>query len=201
MYAILNATVGYATTDTIEALQQTYRYGFHHPMRDVRKQFRESLAIALRAQAERAESAMIAAALLYRPCHMLFTGKFTSQPWNSDSLIESGTYDWLTEKFDCAVAETIRLQSHVRRYLASVVGHYYGQLDDDDHCEISQNGGIMSYQASVAFARGKYFTLSLRLSRWINQANQAQWDSLDQHHCERILAELLPAISQAARLF
>lgn len=200
MYAIMSAPNGIATTALIEELQQAYRYGLHYPLHDVQKQFRESAAIAQRAIAEQAEDALIVASLLYRPCHMLFTCTYTPKSWNSDSLIESGTYDWLSENFDSVVAETIRLQPHARRYLASVVGRFYAQMDEDGRGEISQSGGIMTHDASVAFARGKYFTQSLRLARWINQVSQARLDCMDSGHFERILEDTLPVISRTIKL-
>ncbi len=217
MYAILKASIlnrGTYSSAFVEELQQTYQHGLHYPLQEVQKQFRESLAIAQRAKAEHAEDSMVAAALLYRPCQSLFTGIYSPKSWSSDSLLESGTYDWLSENFDSAVAETIRLQPHARRYLASVVGRsakkrlspqsavsrYYDQLAEDERCQISRDGGIMSHNASVAFARGKYFTQSLRLARWINQVTQAGLDCMDIRHFERILDYMLPIVSRAIRL-
>jgi predicted HD phosphohydrolase len=204
MYAILNSSTSSGKTCNsafVEELQQTYRHGLHYPLQEVQRQFRESAAIAQRAKAERAEDAMIVASLLYRPCHMLFTCAYSPKPWNSDSLLETGTYDWLTENFDNSVAETIRLQPHARRYLASVKRPYYDQLDENDRCEISREGGIMSQNASVAFARGPFFTQSLRLARWINQVALARLDCMDLGHWERILEEMLPAVSRAVKQF
>jgi predicted HD phosphohydrolase len=203
MYAILKAADGNKGTCSsafVEELQQTYQRGLHYPLQEVQKQFRESLAIAQRAKAELAEDSLIAAALLYRPCQSLFTGIYSPKSWSSDSLLETGTYDWLSENFDSVVAETIRLQPHARRYLATVVGRYYDQLTEDERCQISRDGGIMSHNASVAFARGRYFTQSLRLARWINQVTQAGLDCLDIRHFERTLDHMLPIVSRAIRL-
>jgi predicted HD phosphohydrolase len=181
----------------VEELQETYSHGLQHPLCKVQRQFRESLAIAERARAEGAESTMIAAALLYRPCQMLFTGVFQSEAWNSDSLIESGAYDWICENFGGEVADTIRLQPHARRYLAATVGHYYKEMGEQDRNEILQNGGIMTSNACRAFARGRYFTQSLRLARWINQMNQVDVNSMDMRQLDRMVSRILPLLSRS----
>lgn len=200
MHATLSTPViGIATMTLTAELQHSYRLGLLYPLADVRKQFIESLAIAHRAQAELADEALIAASLLYRPCQMLFTGVYTSKPWNSDSLLETGTYDWLVENFDSAVAETIRLQPHVRRYLASVIANYYDQLDEHSRHEILRNGGIMTRNASIAFARTKHFSQSLQLSRWIHQVSKSQLENSGLPDFEHFLSALLPSVARAAR--
>lgn len=207
MFAILNsadANVGKVQSHTInsaliEELQQAFRHGLRYPLHAVQKQFHRAAAIAQRAQAEQAEDEMVAAALLFQPCQILFTNNFSPKPWNSDSLLESGTYDWLSENFDSVVAETIRMQPHTRRYLASVVGGYYRQLDDERRHQLLEDGGLMSHDTRIAFSRGKYFCNSLRLARWIDQVTQARLDCMDPRYFEQIFEDLMPGISRAAK--
>lgn len=150
-------------------LLQFFRAGLSHPELAVRRQFQKSAMLSRRAIAESGDDSMVTAALLFQTCHMLSQREFTSKPWDSDSIIESGTLDWLMEHFGESVAETIRLQPHARRYLASVNSRYCEQLDSQQRQQMSVDGGEMSRCAAVAFAKGRFFSQAMQLARWIHQ--------------------------------
>lgn len=150
-------------------LLQLFRAGLSHPELGVRREFQKSAMLARRAIAEGGDDSMVTAALLFPTCHMLARREFTSKSWDSDSIIESGTLDWLVEHFGESVAETIRLQPHARRYLASVNSRYCQQLDTQQRQQMSVDGGEMSRCAAVAFAKGRFFSQAMQLARWIHQ--------------------------------
>lgn len=166
----VNATLKHAMHPSlIVDLLQFFRAGLSHPELAVRRQFQKSAMLSRCAIVESGDDSMVTAALLFQTCHMLSQREFSSKPWDSDSIIESGTLDWLVEYFGESVAETIRLQPHARRYLASVNSRYSQQLDDQQRQQMSVDGGEMSRCAAVAFANGRFFSQAMQLARWIHQ--------------------------------
>ncbi len=160
-------------------LWQFFLAGLSHHQSCVRQQFQKSVQVARRAAGENANDAMITAALLCFPCHMLASRKFSPTGWNSDRLIESGTFDWLQELFGEEVAEVVRLQPHCRRYLASINREFADNLDQDQQEQLLRDGGEMSLESKFAFARLRYFSPAMQLTRWIYQSSKFPNTQLD----------------------
>lgn len=157
-----------------------FQMGLKHQTSAVRNQFRKSLEAARKACQENASETLVTAALLCFPCHMLASRLFTSIPWNSDSIIESGTLDWLNENFGELVAEVIRLQPHCLRYHASINEEYARDLDPTQVEQFLRDGAEMSVESKLAFARGRHFSPAMQLSRWIHQVNGRETPRIDQ---------------------
>jgi predicted HD phosphohydrolase len=169
MIAIYNATSQATRTYTTEEIIEFFDEGLTHERLDVRQTFRQAIHLGARAASENAETALTVAALLYYPCHMLARSDYLARPWTGDSILESGTYDWLTEHFGQDVAEWIRMQPHARRYLASVVPHYFNRLDMQLQQVVLAEGSFMTPSEKSAFAESRHFVQSLRLLKWIDQ--------------------------------
>lgn len=170
MVLCVSSTMPQLATIAIADLSEFYQDGLEHTNRLIRRQFVDSVEIARQAICEDASEAMVSAALLLRPCHMLANRCYLAESWNSDSLIESGTLDWLVELAGEEVAEVIRLQPHTHRYLVSINPGHYRRLDEHERSQIRRDGGELSLQARRVFARGRYFSQAMQLARWIERA-------------------------------
>lgn len=153
--------------------------GLSHRDIEVQQQFAISVQVAGHAATEDASDSLITAALLCFPCHMLATGQFLIQPWSSDQLIESGTFDWLLEFFGEEVAEVIRLQPHCRRYLASINRGFARNLSLLQKEQLLRDGGEMSLESKFAFAKLRFFSPAMQLSRWIHQCRVHQENRIE----------------------
>lgn len=168
--AVRRASVSYvAPLSPCGDLAQFFQDGMRHDNLSISNQFFFSVQIAERAIGEDASESMIICGLLYYPCQMLATRRYSIEPWNSDSLIESGTYDWLVDLAGEEIAESIRLQPHVRRYLASISPRYSQKMDENQRAQIQRDGGPLSVESRHAFAALKYFSPAMQLARWIDQ--------------------------------
>ncbi len=112
MITVWNATARSAPKDLSERIVEFLYVGLEHDSPDIRRHIREATQIASLAASENAESSMVVASLLYMPCQMLARGEYSAEMWSGDSLLESGTHDWLLEHFGPEIAEVIRLQPH-----------------------------------------------------------------------------------------
>ena len=152
----------------MDCILSFYQAGLEHWDEEIRGQFWRSLELAARALQERASEGLVLTAALYHPCHMLPCRIYHKLCWTSDSLIESGTLDWLTENFGESVAEVIRLQSHVNRYLASINAEFRQALGRDAYQDFCRSGGEMSHWSKLAFSRNRYFSPAMQLARCVH---------------------------------
>jgi predicted HD phosphohydrolase len=179
MITVWNATPRTAQKHLSEKIVEFLYLGLEHENADVRRRIREATHIASRAASDNAESAMVVAALLYVPCQMLSRGEYSSDMWTGDSLLESGTHDWLLENFGPDIAEVIRLQPHAFRYLSSVVPGYFQRLDSEVQKRVYREGGMLSPDEQYAFANSRYFANTMRLSSWIDKRAERWMESHD----------------------
>ncbi len=131
--------------------------------------FVQSRHLAASAVSENSETSLVVAALLFRPCQMLACGTFQAGDWTSDSLIETGTYDWLAKKFGKEIAETIRLQPIARRFLASVVPAYYRELNIAHQKSVMSEGGFMTASERMTFSSTRFHSHAMRIASWIDR--------------------------------
>ncbi len=151
--------------DILEHIQ----VGSNHSCKTVSNVFLESRHLAARALSENADNALIVAALLCKPCQMIASGTFDCAEWNSETLIATGTLDWLEEHFGAEIAETIRLVPHSRRYLSSVVPRYFDRLSLDCQRAVLQDGGCMTAIDRQLFSKSRYQKNAFMLSRWLDE--------------------------------
>ena len=115
MITVWNANSRAEQKNLSERIVEFLYVGLEHENSDVRRRIREATHLASRAASENAESSMVVASLLYIPCQMLARSEYSIEMWSGDSLLESGTHDWLLEHFGADIAEVIRLQPHAFR--------------------------------------------------------------------------------------
>jgi predicted HD phosphohydrolase len=145
------------------------RLGTHHSSKSVSAVFLEARHLAAKALSENADNAMVVAALLCKPCHMIASGNFDCLEWTSESLISTGTLDWLEDHFGVEIAESIRLIPHSRRYLASVLPRYFDRLSRDCQQAVLLDGGCMTAVDRQLFSKARYQKNAFLLSRWLDE--------------------------------
>jgi len=131
--------------------------------------FLKARQLAANAVSENSETSLIVSALLFYPCQALASGSLTAGSWTSDSLLKSGTYDWLDENFGEEVAETIRLQPFAKRFLATVVPKYFSRLDTESQQCVFSEGGFMTSFETTAFSQHRCHFNSMKIARWLDQ--------------------------------
>lgn len=131
--------------------------------------FLKARQLAAHAVSENSETVLVVSALLFYPCQSLASGKMVSGSWTSDSLLKSGTYDWLEEHFGEDVAETIRLQPFAKRFLATVVPSYFSKLDAECQQRVFSEGGLMTSYETTAFSQHRCHFNSMKIARWLDQ--------------------------------
>ncbi len=100
---------------------------------------------------------------------MLACGFFQAGDWTSDSILEKGTHDWLLRNFGGEVAETIRLQPIVKRFLATVVPDYFGLLDTVEQRSILSDGGFMTASERMSFGNLRCQSHAMKIASWIDR--------------------------------
>jgi len=151
-------------TELFELLQA----GDRHWDLSISNIFFQSRQLAASAVSENSETTLIVAALLFRPCQILACNSFQAGDWTSDSLLETGTYDWLMKYFGDEIAETIRLQPIAKRFLATVVPDYFGSLNTAQQRCIFSEGGFMTSSERTNFGNSRRHHHAMRIASWID---------------------------------
>ena len=118
---------------------------------------------------ENSETMLVVSALLFRPCQILASGSVQAGDWTSDSLLETGTYDWLARHFGHEVAETIRLQPLAMRFLATVVPKYFSLLNTDEQRIVLSDGGFMTANERMSFGKNRCHSNAMKIASWIDR--------------------------------
>lgn len=153
-----------AASEVFELLQA----GDKHWDISVSNIFFQSRQLAARAVSENSETSLVVAALLFRPCQILACGSFQAGDWTSDSLHETGTYDWLVKYFGEEVAEVVRLQPAAKRFLATVIPKYFSHLNTCSQRNIYSEGGFMTMSERTAFGKNRFHQNAMKLVSWID---------------------------------
>ncbi len=154
-----------AATEIFELLQS----GDKHWDISVSNIFFQARQLAARAVSENSESSLVVSALLYRPCQMLACGSFQAGDWTSDSLHETGTYDWLVKYFGDEVAEVIRLQPAAKRFLATVIPKYFSRLNFGSQRSIYSEGGFMTMVERMSFGKNRFHQNAMKIAGWADR--------------------------------
>jgi predicted HD phosphohydrolase len=131
--------------------------------------FFEARRLASLAVSENSDANLIVAALLVRPCQMLACGSLQAGDWTSNSLLETGTYDWLVKNFGDEVSELIRMQPAAKRFLATVIPDYFRSLKLDEQKNFFHEGGYMTSAEKTHFSNLRRHNRVMRIANWIDQ--------------------------------
>ena len=131
--------------------------------------FFQARQLAASAVSENSETSLVVSALLFRPCQMLASGSFQAGDWTSDSLLETGTYDWLIKYFGGEIAETIRLQPLAKRFLATVVPQYFSHLNTEEQKSVLSGGGFMTASERMSFGNLRCHNHAMKIASWVDR--------------------------------
>jgi phosphonate degradation associated HDIG domain protein len=121
-----------------------------------------SLQTAALALAERADDALVVAALLHD------IGHFIEQP---DDAFGYHKHDrsggaWLASRFPPVVSEPVRDHVAAKKYLCAVEPDYFARLSLASKHSLEKQGGPMSAPEAAAFTRQDFAERAVRLRRW-----------------------------------
>jgi gamma-butyrobetaine dioxygenase len=123
-------------------------YGEDVPVRD------HMLQCAALAQADGADDALVAAALLH------------DIGWTLGGVHETSGAAWLRPLLGPAVTRPIELHVMAKRYLVSTSPAYYDRLSDASRATLEQQGGFLDQDACLAFESDPAFRSAIRLREW-----------------------------------
>ena len=153
------------TTELFELLHA----GNKHWDTSISNLFFQARRLAASAVSENSETSLIVAALLFPPCQILASGTLQAGDWTSDSIHETGTYEWLVINFGKEVAETIRLQPFAQRFLATVIPKYFSILNTNTQRRVFSDGGFMSATERMTFGNNRCHHHAMKIAGWMDR--------------------------------
>lgn len=154
---------------TVSEVFELLQAGDKHWDLTVSNLFFHARQLAANAVSENSETLLIVSALLFRPCQILASGTVQAGDWTSDSLLETGTYDWLVRNFGDEIAETIRLQPVAKRFLATVIPKYFGLLNTAEQRVLLSDGGFMTSSERMSFGKNRCHNNAMKIASWIDR--------------------------------
>ncbi|MEY9939791.1 phosphonate degradation HD-domain oxygenase [Streptacidiphilus sp. MAP5-3] len=156
------------------------------------------LQAAALAEAEGAQPALVAAALLHDVGH--FRGAIHGRELmagTADNRHSHQGADWLAPWFGPAVTEPVRLHVAAKRYLCAVEPAYFDRLSEASVHTLSLQGGPMDPDEAAAFAQLPHAEAAVRLRRWDDDAKDPDAVTPPFAHFRDLLVELASAPAQA----
>jgi [1-hydroxy-2-(trimethylamino)ethyl]phosphonate dioxygenase len=129
-------------------------------------QYEHALQCAMRAEAERAPPALIAAALLHDIGHLTNADDRAATERGEDAQHERIGAALLAMWFGEAVAAPVRLHVSAKRYLTAVEPGYALTLSPDSVRSLALQGGPFTSREAQAFAALPQAADAVRLRRW-----------------------------------
>ena len=135
--------------------------------REAVSQTEHALQCAALAEAEEADNALIAAALLHDIGHLLAKH---GDDADTNDMHESIGWGFLKDNFGPEVSEPVRLHVEAKRYLCAVDSDYFGILSPASVRSLELQGGRHSPAEALAFERTKFHDDAVNLRRWDDRA-------------------------------
>jgi phosphonate degradation associated HDIG domain protein len=156
------------TNDTIETLVALYTdKGVAQYGREAVSQTEHALQCAALAEAEDADDALIAAALLHDVGHLL--AKHGDDAGIND-LHERIGWGFLKANFGPEVSEPVRLHVEAKRYLCAVDSGYFGILSPASVHSLELQGGRYTPTEALNFEKVEFYQDAVNLRRWDDRA-------------------------------
>ncbi len=143
------------------------------------------------AEAEGAEPALIAAALLHDVGHFHGTHRGHDLMEGTDNHHSESGAVWLAQWFGPDVTEPVRLHVAAKRYLCAVEPTYFDSLSAASVHTLRVQGGPMDADEVVRFRAGGYADIAVRLRRWDEAAKDPDTVTPAFDHFRPLLESLL----------
>ncbi|MEZ6136389.1 MAG: HD domain-containing protein [Pirellulaceae bacterium] len=145
-------------------------------------QLQHALQCATLAEADRASSSLIVAALLHDVGHLVHALPQDAPDRGIDDVHEELGQRYLRRMFDEAVTEPVRLHVAAKRYLCTTDPDYQYQLSQPSILSLNLQGGPMSEQEVAEFEASPFCEPAVRLRRWDDQGKIADLQTPDIEH-------------------
>jgi gamma-butyrobetaine dioxygenase len=122
------------------------------------------------AEADGADDALVAAALLHDVGHLLHGHGEDVAERGIDGRHEEIGHAWLTRWFGPSVAEPVQLHVAAKRYLSTTDPTYVEQLSPASRQSLELQGGPFSPAEAAEFERSPFFREAVRLRYWDDAA-------------------------------
>lgn len=122
------------------------------------------------AREENASDHLVTAALLHDIGHLLHDLPEDAPLHGIDDVHENKAAVFLRKYFPEAVTEPVRLHVEAKRYLATKESSYFDLLSEPSKQSLVLQGGLMSAEEISLFEQNSFFSDSIRLRRWDDQA-------------------------------
>ena len=155
------------TTDVIERLMILYlEKGVAQYGREAVSQTEHALQCAALAEAEDADDALIAAALLHDVGHLVSK----NDDAGTNDLHERIGWGFLRTNFGPEVSEPIHLHVEAKRYLCAVDSSYFGILSPASVHSLELQGGWHTPAEALNFEKVAFYKDAVNLRRWDDRA-------------------------------
>jgi phosphonate degradation associated HDIG domain protein len=130
------------------------------------RQLEHALQCATLAEAEGAEPALIAAALLHDIGHLIHDLGDSPAARGIDDRHELLGREWLSRWFGEAVTEPVRLHVNAKRYLTATDSGYFDTLSAGSVRSLALQGGAFTADLAASFIALPHAVDAVRLRRW-----------------------------------
>jgi phosphonate degradation associated HDIG domain protein len=134
-----------------------------------------ALQAAHLAERDRADDALVAAALLHDIGHLLHGFGEDVAERGIDARHEEIGHAWLTRRFRPPVADPVRLHVDAKRYLCATDPAYLDRLSPASKRSLDLQGGPFTLAEVAAFERHPHHAAAVRLRRWDDAAKVPGW--------------------------
>jgi gamma-butyrobetaine dioxygenase len=134
------------------------------------------------AEAAGAEDSLVAAALLHDIGHLRH---------ETDSRHGDAGGQWLSQWFDAAVTEPVRLHVAAKRYLCGTEPGYFGRLSEESVRTLALQGGPMTEEQVAAFEALPFARDAVAVRRWDDEAKDPALTPPEFSHFEGLLGALV----------
>ena len=148
------------------------------------------LQAAMLAERDRAEAALVAAALLHDVGH--FAEAMTGHDLRSGTDTRHGEAgaSWLAQWFGPEVTEPVRLHVAAKRYLCAAEPDYLAALSPASVYTLGVQGGPMQGGELAEFEADPYAAAAIRVRRWDDRAKDPEVTPPPFSHFEKLLRSL-----------
>jgi phosphonate degradation associated HDIG domain protein len=122
------------------------------------------------AEQDKADDALVAAALLHDIGHLLHGMGEDVAERGVNGHHEDVGHAWLTRRFGPAVAEPVRLHVDAKRFLCATDPNYMSRLSPASRRSLELQGGPLTAAEAAVFAANPHHAAAVRLRHWDDTA-------------------------------
>jgi len=177
----------------IEEIRAAFAKRGHEGYGEGVSQLEHALQCAVFAQRDGASEPLIVATLLHDIGHMLHDLPEDIADQGIDTQHESLGSAWLSQHFEPAVSEPVRLHVAAKRYLSASEAGYFDLLSEASKLSLKLQGGPMSAAEQGRFAAERFHKEAVDLRRWDDEGKIVGMPTLGFEHFVPMIGRCLRA--------